>query len=393
MNELTASSKQFGIDYYYPTAFSCWGDDEHDAIQRVVQSGRFTMGPEVEQFEHEFADFHGMKHGVMVNSGSSANLIMIATLVTMGLIKQNDQVLVPALAWSTTYAPLIQYGLRPILVDCDDTWNADYFSGNFDPQDAKLIVVCSILGNPARLAELATIASSVGAIMIEDNCESLGASPGLGRLVPKQKLCGTFGLMNSFSFFHSHQISAIEGGMILTDDDDCAKMARMLRNHGWSRDIEKPTSFDNEYDFRVFGYNLRPLEMHAAIARAQLAKLNQNRQLRYDNLVLFEKLVADFDVPIVTPVINGRPSPFGLQFTVENQRKRSKLASALRAEGIDCRLPTGGSFTKHKYGERWIEQQTPVVDTIHLNGMFIGNGPLNLNDGIVRAVQIMAKTL
>jgi CDP-6-deoxy-D-xylo-4-hexulose-3-dehydrase len=370
--------------FWYPTAFSAWGEEEKEAIARVIASDKFTMGPEVEAFEQEFAGYHRMKHGVMVNSGSSANLIMVAALFAKKdfPLKRGDTAIVPALAWSTTYSPLIIYGLRLKLVDCDNTWCSDLP----DVTGVQLVVGCSILGNPAPLNFLKVAIESHGGYFLEDNCESLGAWYGNDR-------CGTFGLMNSFSFFHSHQISAIEGGMILTNDDECAKLCRILRAHGWTRDVEPPTSFDNSYNFTHFGYNLRPLEMHAAIAREQLKKLKGFVAARQKNMRLFQELTKD--IPITHPVIRSLdPSPFGLPFTVSSSEVRLKLVVALREADIDARLPTGGSFLKHEYGKPWRSQfQIPKADAIHDTGLFCGCAPFDISDKIEKLVEVMRRVL
>lgn len=368
----------------YPTAFSVWGDEERAAVDRVLTSGRLTMGEEVAAFEREFADFHGRAHGVMVNSGSSANLIAVSALFHRTgdrPLRRGDVALVPALAWSTTYAPLVQHGLDLALMDCDAGWNADVYDPRFDPRDARLMVGCSILGNPANLDAMRTTAGVLGAAFIEDNCESLGAR------TPKGKLCGTYGLMSTFSFFYSHQISAIEGGMILTDDDELADICRILRAHGWTRDVVPPQWFDEEYNFVAFGYNVRPLELHAAVAREQLKKLPKFIEARLANLGLFRRLTDG--LPITQPEFVGDPSPFGLHFTINVPEQRQAIAAALRAAGIDCRLPTGGSFTRHPYGRPWDTQETPRADLVHDAGMFLGNGPLDLTHQIAAAVDII----
>jgi CDP-6-deoxy-D-xylo-4-hexulose-3-dehydrase len=368
------------VKWFYPTAFSVWGNDEYDAIRQVIASGRFTMGEQVAAFEREFADFHGMRYAIMTNSGSSANLVAVAALFNLvdRPLRRGQRVIVPAIAWSTTYAPLIQYGLEPVLADCDETWNAKVLKD----WDVALVVACSILGNPGYLQAWQDYCESRRAYLIEDNCESLGS-----RTPMDNKLCGTFGLMNTFSFFYSHQISAIEGGMILTNSEECYALCRMLRAHGWSRDIEKPRNFDYEYDFRVFGYNVRPLEMHAAVGRQQLWKLAKFREQRISNVGLFRRLTED--LPITHQMLVGQPDPFGLSFFVKDNEARRRLALALRAAGIDCRLPTGGSFRLHRYGRKWAEQKTPFADRIHRQGMFLGNGPLDLSEQITAAVRIM----
>ncbi len=369
--------------YWYPTAFSIWGGEEREALQKVIASGRFTMGEQVEAFEAEFAAYHGMKHAIMVNSGSSANLIAIAALCNLSdkpPLKRSHRVAVPGLAWPTTYAPLIQHGLELVLLDCDDTWAAPVPKKLVDVQ---LFVACSILGNPGYLSEFKKEAGRRYAYLIEDNCESLGA------VAVDGKKCGTHGIMNTFSFFYSHQISGIEGGMILTDDAECNRLCRMLRNHGWHRDSN--VDFENEYDFRLFGYNVRPLEMHAAVAREQLKKLDKFREMRMANIRLFRTMT--WDLPIKHQVLVGSPDSFGLPFTAASPDTRNRLALALRAEGIDCRPPTGGSFRLHRYGRKWMNQKTPNCDYIHKNGLFLGNGPLDLSPQITKAVEVMRRVL
>lgn len=378
-------------EWFYPTAFSSWGEEEKAAIARVLESNRFTMGSEVEAFESEFAEYHGMKHAIMVNSGSSANLIAVAALFHLkeNPLKRGDKAVVPALAWSTTYAPLIQHGLDLTLIDADDTWNAaDDKNLSRNVLTSKLIVGCSILGNPGYLEKWRAMARGLGAFYIEDNCESLGAWTGP---YGKRKFCGTLGLMNTFSFFYSHQLSAVEGGMILTNDDECAHLCRLLRNHGNAGFVTKTTDFDESYDFQVFGYNVRPVEMHAAIAREQLKKLEGFRRQREQNRNNFELLTGGLPIRMQRRV--PVPSPFGMAFIVENKTQRAKLVTAFRANGIDCRLPTGGSFRCHKYGEQWANSITPVTDHIHSCGLFLGNAPVALDAEIEFAVKVMRDTL
>lgn len=372
----------------YPTAFQCWGPEERDAIQRVLSSERFTMGAEVEAFETELAAFHGVKHAIAVNSGSSANLVAVAALFNIQEhpLRFGDRAMVPALAWPTLYAPLVQHGLKLVLVDCDATWN---MSTNplYPVSDCALVVGCSILGNPMDLNWFAETAECNGAIFIEDNCESFGA-----RL--HRKLCGTFGRMGTLSFYWSHQLSAIEGGAIVTNDDECAELCRMIRNHGWSRGTKRqPEGFAGEYDFQVMGYNVRPLELHCAIAREQLKKANRFGLERNRNYCRF--LDATVNLPISAPDIvpHATINPFGIAFTVQDGATREAVARSLRAQGVDCRPPVGGSFARHPYGTSWRGQSTPNADIVHETGLFIGNAPFDIGDEIARAVDIMEHVL
>lgn len=362
-------------EYWFPTAFSHWGDEEHTAMARVIKSGRYTMGEEVEAFEQELAAFNRRKHAVMVNSGSSANLIATRALVLAG-DDEPKLASVPALAWATTYAPLVQHGINLRLRDCNDSWCQAHVVGSSDA-DVDINVAVSILGNPADA--LILMGSD-----INDDCEAFGATID-GRPT------ASFGTIATQSFFYSHQLSAIEGGACLTDDDDLAQTMRMLRDHGMTRSVSKPTRFEEEYDFRLFGYNVRPLEMHAAIAREQLRKASTHKSARRRNWSAFEKAVKD--LPLKLPVMGEEASPFSLHFEVASPQVRANIVANLRANGIDCRLPTGGSFHMHEYGKPWADQQTPRADRIHRCGLFIGNAPYDIEERIVKAAQVMKETL
>jgi CDP-6-deoxy-D-xylo-4-hexulose-3-dehydrase len=385
-------------EWLYPTAYSVWGSEEYAAIERVVASGQFTMGPEVAAFEREFADFHGAKHCVMVNSGSSANLIMLDALTyyDRGLQASTfpgslPRAYVPAIAWSTTYAPFMQRRVDISLLDVDDSWNASisrftrHVVGEVKPR--SVIVGCSILGNPTCAEVFSALAFHNECYYVEDNCESFGAVSRVGNR------CGTLGLMNTFSFFYSHQISAIEGGAVLTNSDDCAHLLRMLRAHGWTRDTpevrDAHVPFDKEYDFRLPGYNVRPTEIHAAVARAQLSKHAEHLELRQINQKYFHEAAVARGVPIRLPYLSGKQSPFGLHFCCLDSAQRERAVAALRAAGVDCRMPTGGSFRQHPYAAPYVTCATPQADMIHDTGMFIGNGPLDLTEQIDLALKVI----
>src|SRR6266704_1736368 len=200
---------------FYDLAASTWGEEEIKAICNVVNTGRLTMGEEVARFEDEFARYFGMPYGVMVNSGSSANLIAVASLFYKKErpLQQGDEVIVPAISWSTTFHPLQQYGLKLRFVDVElETLNMDVgkLERALTPQ-TRIAVAVSILGNPAGLDVIQRFAKHHGLYLLEDNCEAMDAELG-GRKT------GTFGDLNTFSFFFSHHISTMEGGMVLIDN-------------------------------------------------------------------------------------------------------------------------------------------------------------------------------
>lgn len=369
-------------DYWYPTAFSGWGDEERDAMQRVIASNRFTMGDETAAFEEELAAFNKRKHAICVNSGSSANLIAATTLIDRWMNSQDSglQVSIPALAWATTYAPFIQLGFDDLVLrDCNDTWCQAHVIGS-DECDIGINVSCSILGNPADWMILE-------GSDLNDDCEAFGVTI-------DSRPTASFGTIATQSFFWSHQLGAIEGGACLTDNDELAVIMRQLRDHGMDRTTRtaKP-AFDKEYNFLRFGYNVRPVEMHMAIAREQLKKAHMHRTARRKNWALFAALVAQRGLPITLPVMGEGANPFGLHFTFRTHAERAMLAQGFRANGIDCRMPTGGSFRLHEYGKPWADQQTLNADRIHNTGLFLGNAPYDISEQIERAVKVMEGVL
>jgi CDP-6-deoxy-D-xylo-4-hexulose-3-dehydrase len=377
-------------DWRFPTAFPSWrygdGGSESAAIDRVLRSDRLTMGPEVEAFEEELGAYHGRRHAVMVNSGSSANLVAVAALVhayeAHNIEWAGESVVIPAVAWATTYAPFQQFGFGEFIVlDVEDTWNVGRPWYSLD--SPRIVVACPVLGNPMNLGSAKLRCELNDAILLEDACEALGARD------PDGRLAGTSGDLSTLSFYHSHQISAIEGGAVMTDDDELARLCRLLRNHGnagWGDpDIEK------RYQFTAFGYNLRPVETHAAIAREQLKRLDEMIEQRRRNLAHF--VSATDGMSIVHQRTVGSPSPFGLAFRCATREDRRRLVAALAAAGVDARTPTGGSFLRHSYAAPWAGQHTPVADMIHDTGLFLGNAPYPVPELIDLAVRVMKETL
>ena len=263
----------------YKLASNTWNDLELKAIQKVIDSGNFTMGDYVRKFEAEFAKLIGSKYAIMVNSGSSANLLMVAALFFTRKPKliKGDEVIVPAVSWSTTYTPLQQYGLKLRFVDIDlNTLNIDLnMLEKSITKKTKMIFLVNLLGNPNDFNSVNEIIKDKDIIIIEDNCESLGASY-------NGQFTGTFGLMGSFSSFFSHHICTMEGGLVATNDKELYHIMLSLRAHGWTRDLpnnncvndnKSKNQFEESFNFVLPGYNLRPLEIEAAVGLEQLKKL------------------------------------------------------------------------------------------------------------------------
>ena len=376
---------------FWDLAADTWGPEERAAIERVVKSGRYTIGPEVAAFEEAFAAYHGKKHAVMVNSGSSANLIAVAALFHKKEkpLQRGDEVIVPAISWSTTYHPLQQYGLKLRFVDVEaDTLNIDTgaLKDALTPK-TRAIVAVSILGNPADLTTVRAFADEHGLYFLEDNCESLDAE------LDGQKT-GTFGDVGTFSFFFSHHISTGEGGMAVTDDDEINGLARAIRAHGWVRDVPEDAglfeagedSFAEAYRFVIPGYNVRPQEINAAIGRVQLEKLPAMTAMRRENLKLFQELFADDDRFIIQRE-NGKSSSFCFTMIISPDAgfERSDVFGPLKDAGIGFRMITGGCFTRHdaiRFFDYDCVGELPNANMAHDRGFFVGNHPFDLGQRI-----------
>ncbi|TFC27307.1 DegT/DnrJ/EryC1/StrS family aminotransferase [Cryobacterium sp. TMT1-3] len=366
----------------FPLATTTWDEAEYDALQRVIAGGRFTMGPEVKSFEEEFAAFFGSEHAVMVNSGSSANLIALAAAVANPNVDLNpgDEVIVPAVSWATTYFPVHQLGLTLRFVDVNiDTLNMDpqLVEEAIGPR-TKAILAVSLLGNPADLTRLASIASDNKLVLLEDNCESLGSKI-------EDRYTGTFGLAGTFSSFFSHHISTMEGGLILTDDLYMYQAMLSLRAHGWTRDLpadnlifpKTGVAFEDHFRFVLPGYNVRPLEMSGALGREQLKKVPGLIAGRQTNANLFaERFAGRSDVR--TQFVAAESSWFGFSLILEDKLagRRAEVVEALTAAGIESRPVVAGNFARNPVMSQLnavVPPSLPAADKIHVDGLFVGN--------------------
>lgn len=382
---------------FYELAMPTFGEEETKALNKVIESGFFTMGENVALFERQFADYHNKKHGVMVNSGSSANLIATASLFYKANgLKAGDEVIVPAIAWATTYHPLQQYGLKLKFVDVDiETLNMDVASLEEAVTDkTRMIVAVSILGNPAELDVIRAFADKHDLIFFEDNCESLDAEL-------NGKKAGTFGDVGTFSFFFSHHISTMEGGMILTDDDEVYQLALSLRNHGWTRGQPDDSllfergdnDFNEAYRFILPGYNVRPTEMNAVVGIEQLKKLPAFTAARRENLKLFSELFGN-DERFIIQRENGNSSAFCFPIIVKPDAgiTRDQVFAALKSADIGFRMITAGNFLRHdviKYYDWSAVGDIVNADLAHDHGFFIGNHPYDLTEQLQKLKSIL----
>ena len=336
-----------------PLHVPSYGADEVNEALDSLLSTRVTMGDKVRRFERLWAEYLGVAEAVMVNSGSSANLVAVSVLVNPAFprpLAAGDEVIVPAVAWSTTYFPLVNAGLVPVLVDVDlDTFTLDVEAAAraVGPRTRALLPV-HLLGNACDMRALGALAERHGLVVIEDSCEAHGARF-------EGKPVGTFGAMGTFSFYFSHHISTIEGGMVVTDDPGLADLARMLRAHGWIRDVKQrppagATPIDERFLFVNLGYNLRPTELQGAFGIHQMPRLEPYIKIRRDNVEYWNAALrrhARWLRPC--PGRDGAGSRsvwFGYPISVRAEApfSRDELVAFLEARGIGTRPIMAGNF-------------------------------------------------
>ena len=360
-----------------------------DALTQFIQkSSILSFSKQCQKFELYFSKYQKRKYSVFVNSGSSANLAMIQALLNLGRIKPGDKVGFSALTWSTNVMPIIQLGLEPVPIDVEmDTLNvsSSKLTQCLKNHDLKMLFITNLLGFCDDLDEIAAICKSAKIILIEDNCESLGSKY-------KGKLLGNFGLASSFSFYVGHHMSTIEGGMVSTDDEELAIMLRIVRAHGWDRNLSMKdqnlirdkykvnSTFYSRYTFYDLGYNLRPTEIAGFLGNNQLkfldeitAKRNQYflqlAEVIYKNKNYFKikfdhmDFVSNFAVPIIC----------------KTKKKKEELVTVCDQK-IEIRPVVGGDMTQQPFyskynkniGKFWNNSNSKII---HEQGLYFGNNP------------------
>jgi CDP-6-deoxy-D-xylo-4-hexulose-3-dehydrase len=382
-----------------PLNQSTLGEEEISAAIEVLRSDQLTMGPRCFQFEREFEQHMGVSNAVFVNSGSSANLIALFALANPCVpacgkkrqILPGDEILVPAVTWSTTVWPVVQIGCVPVLVDCDPTtlqMSVESLVAGLSDR-TRAIMPVHVLGGGTRISDIQSIAEEKGLWLIEDTCEALGTRF-------SDKLAGTIGDIGTYSFFFSHHITTIEGGMAVTNNDELGELFRALRAHGWTRHLRnreeveaRHRDIDPRFLFISTGFNLRPTEINAVLGSLQLRKLekfNKRRceiaeiwlrrfdQLRRDSLLMPMRILPDvhctwFGFPVICA---DRPTRDGLRSHLENRRIETRpiicgnLARQPAFEKIPHRIASG----------------TAGADRVMDCGLYWGSHPLMKNSEV-----------
>ena len=383
----------------YPLAISTWGDEERSAAIAVIESGRTTMGEKVEAFEESFARTVGGRYAVMSNSGSSANLLAVAAqfFTNPPRLRAAMVAVVPAISWATTYYPLSQYGLRLRFVDIDkETLNFDLAAlKDAVDDDVAAIFAVNLLGNPNDYRRIEQIIGSRPIVLLEDNCEALGARFA-GRCA------GTFGRIGTFSTFFSHHISTMEGGVCVTEDEELFHIMRSLRTHGWTRSLPWPNSlvdagkegpFQEKFRFILPGYNLRPLEIAGAVGIEQLKKLPDLIAARRANADRFAAYFGQVPGLRIQREL-GESSWFGFSIVLDEscRASRAEVIDALEAAGIETRPVVAGNFVRNPVIAHLDHDPPPSLrnaDEIHERGFYLGNHHFDLDAHLARAREVI----
>ena len=367
--------------------YDSWDQKEIDAINKTLSTNQLTQSKNVKKLEKIVAKYHKRKFCLMVNSGSSANLIGVSAMKLYHKLnlKDGDEFIAPGIGWSTSFSPFIQNNLNVKFVDVEK------YSMNIDPRliekninkKTKGILAINILGNPCEYEKILNIAKKFNLLLVEDNCESLGATY-------KRSRCGSFGLWSSLSTYYSHHISTIEGGFLLTDDYNFFSIAKSIRSHGWVRDqlkskifkIKKYSSEKKKFLFYFPGYNLRSTEINAAIGIEQFKKLNKFVIQRRENYKIIKRIISKYNRIIIQKECEFSSwFGFGLIF-LTTKNKMKNILRIFKKNLIETRPIVTGDFTNQPvmkyYNKKNLKYKLQNCSLINDQGIMIGNSHVAL---------------
>ena len=382
------------IKSIYPLTESVLEKKDLNAAINVIKSKKITMGKKTEQIEKYFKKNVVKTDSLMVNSGSSANLLIFQCLINplVKKLKVGDEVLIPAICWSTSLWPIIQSGLKVKFVDIDIN------SLNIDLKDlekkitkkTKALMLVHALGNCVEMDKLTRICKKNKLILIEDACEALGSRF-------KNKQLGTFGEFSSFSFYYSHHITSGEGGMVCVKNKKYLDVIKSLRSHGWSRDLsnksyisKKHKNIDKNWIFINSGFNLRPTDINAAIGIQQLKRLKKILKIRkYNFLKIKKKLINNKNYNKQFSILSDQKYSniawFGIPFMLNSKNKtyKHKVMNKLNQKGVMTRPIISGNFANQPSIQLYkIKSNTklPNADLVDKKAFFLGLHNIKITD-------------
>lgn len=352
----------------------------------IIHADKLSMGPKCEEFEKKFAKRQNCRDAILFNSGASANLSLLQALKNLGKLKDGDSVGFSAVTWSTNVMPIIQLGLKPVTIDCDPN-TLNMMSGNLLERMKQVrlnaLFITNALGFTGDLDVIRDICKNNGIIFLEDNCEALGTELPAGRT-------GNFGVGSTFSFFVAHHMSTIEGGMICTNDEELAEMARIVRANGWDRNLSAAqqlkwrkkynivSEFQSKYAFYDLGFNFRPTEITGFLGIYQLQFLDDNVRAREKNYRQFESLVGkNPDFILLKHDHIKILSTFAFPLLCKTPELKEKYMARFSAAGIEIRPMIAGNIEKQPFYSKYIQERYSLAgaDLIHNNGFYCGNYP------------------
>lgn len=340
---------------------------------------RLSMGEQCAHFEYSFAHWQGRKHAVLFNSGASANLAILQSLLNLGRLHAGDKVGFSALTWATNVMPIIQLGLTPVPLDiAHNTLNVMSDSAMPALTTLDALFITNALGYLPDLDRIKELCDLHEVILLEDNCESLGSELPAGK-------SGNFGLCASFSFFVAHHMSTIEGGMVATDDSEFAEMLVMVRANGWDRNLpteaqfakRKATwvsDFEAAYTFYTLGYNMRPTEITGFLGNCQLKHLELNLERRLYHYLALEAAAADnYDFAPLNRRHMSRFAPFAYPVICHTRQLRDSYIQRFQAAGVEVRPIIAGNITRQPfYTDRYLPVHLPITDAVATRGFYFG---------------------
>jgi CDP-6-deoxy-D-xylo-4-hexulose-3-dehydrase len=344
--------------------------------QWIPTTPQLTKGPLVVEFEKKFAGYIGTKHCVMVNSGSSANLLMAYSLLEGNYLK-NKKVVVPAVSWITTLSPFLQFGFEVLLCDSNDKnlgIDTIELEQLFMKENPSLLIIVHVLAHLNDMDEIYRLCNKYDVLLIEDACEALGTSN------IHNKRAGSLSLAGSFSFYYGHHISTIEGGAVTTNDTKLYNLMLSIRSHGWSRDVDgfykeqwkNDFNIDEVREFYTFyypGFNLRSTDLNAFLGLSQLDRMDEIVSVRQNNYDLYSKYLGGKYWKQQSQY--HQLSSFAFGTIVEN---RQEVFNHLKKNNIEVRPLICGSMGKQPF---WIKKfgykPLKVADVVHDYGLYLPN--------------------
>lgn len=352
----------------------------------IGSSPKFSMDVKCAEFERLFARFQKRKFAVLVNSGASANLVLLQALKNLGRLQDGDKIGFSAVTWSTNTMPIIQLGMVPIPVDCQpETLNcmSNNLLETLEKEELRAFFITNALGLTGDLPAIRKICRAKGIILLEDNCESLGTELPEG-------MAGNFGDASTFSFFVAHHMSTIEGGMVCTDDEDLAEMLIICRANGWDRNLNAMQQkkwrnkfnirgqFEAKYSFYELGFNLRPTEITGFLGIFQMQFLVENIKMRQENYNFIEKFIKENpDLICLDHSHISLLSNFALPVMCKTPQLREYYLGQFSGAGIEIRPIIAGNMAKQPFFKKFteVEYSLPGADFIHDCGFYCGNYP------------------